>query len=154
MRSLIIINFNNPSHSSFSFHFRSLLIVNKLSYNMLRINAEPGFFTQIFTELKACGVENSKLENQLNNNHIISPSSHITNNILNNNLNNLSISSNSPTSITNKNSNNNVNINNISNGNAVKNSSNVNIVSPTTVMNNLNNNHLSQSNGNLQYGSA
>lgn len=23
---------------------------------MLRINAEPGFFTEIFTELKACGM--------------------------------------------------------------------------------------------------
>ncbi|XP_067003246.1 cyclin-dependent kinase 5 activator 1 [Anabrus simplex] len=34
---------------------RCLLIVNRLSRNMLRINAEPGFFTEIFTELKACG---------------------------------------------------------------------------------------------------
>lgn len=101
---------------------------------MLRINAEPGYFTEIFTELKACGM-NSSIENQLNNNHIISPSSHITNNLLNNNLNNLSISSH----------------------NGGKGSTNVNIVSPTTAMNNLNNinnNHLSQSNGNLHYGSA
>lgn len=35
---------------------RCLVIVNRLSSNMLRINAEPGFFTEIFTELKACGV--------------------------------------------------------------------------------------------------
>lgn len=35
---------------------RCLVIVNKLSSNMLRINAEPGFFTEIFTELKGCGI--------------------------------------------------------------------------------------------------
>lgn len=35
---------------------RCLLIVNRLSGNMLRINAEPGFFTEVFTELKACGM--------------------------------------------------------------------------------------------------
>jgi cyclin-dependent kinase 5 activator 1 len=29
-----------------------------LSSNMLRINAEPGYFTEIFTELKACGIGN------------------------------------------------------------------------------------------------
>lgn len=103
------------------------MIVNKMSTNMLRINAEPGYFTEIFTELKACGM-NSQNENQLNNNHIISPSSHITNNLLNNNLNNLSISG--------------------------KGSTNVNIVSPTTAMNNLNTINNNQSNGNLQYGSA
>lgn len=34
---------------------RCLLIVNSLSRSMLRINAEPAFFTEIFTELKACG---------------------------------------------------------------------------------------------------
>ncbi|XP_066588235.1 cyclin-dependent kinase 5 activator 1 [Prorops nasuta] len=34
---------------------RCLLIVNRLSSEMLRINSEPGFFTEIFTELKACG---------------------------------------------------------------------------------------------------
>lgn len=99
---------------------------------MLRINAEPGYFTEIFTELKACGMK-SQIENQFNNNHFISPSSHITNNLLNNNLNKLSLSSYS------------------------KGSTNVNIVSPTTAMNNLNSisdNHLSHSNGNLQYGSA
>jgi len=107
---------------------------------MLRINAEPGYFTEIFTELKGCGMS-SPIENQLNNNHLISPSSHITNNILSNNMNNLSI--------TNSHNSNNLNNN--------KSSTNVNIVSPTTAMNNLNsinNNHLSQSNGNLQYGSA
>lgn len=37
---------------------RCLLIVNRLSFNMLRINSEPGFFTEIFTELKACGIGN------------------------------------------------------------------------------------------------
>jgi cyclin-dependent kinase 5 activator 1 len=31
---------------------RCLLIVNRLSSEMLRINSEPGFFTEIFTELK------------------------------------------------------------------------------------------------------
>jgi cyclin-dependent kinase 5 activator 1 len=34
---------------------RCLHIVCRLSRSMLRINAEPGFFTEIFTELKACG---------------------------------------------------------------------------------------------------
>lgn len=109
-----------------------------MSSSMLRINAEPGYFTEIFTELKACGISSS-IENQLNNNHLISPSSHITNNILTNNMNNMSISSHNSNSVNNKSS------------------TNVNIVSPTTAMNNLNsinNNHLSQSNGNLQYGSA
>lgn len=98
---------------------------------MLRINAEPGYFTEIFTELKACGMS-SQIENQLNNNHLISPSSHITNNLLNNNLNNLSLT-------------------------GSKGSTNANIVSPTTAMNNLNNinnNLMNQSSGNLQYGSA
>lgn len=46
---------------------RCLLIVNRLSGNMLRINAEPGFFTEIFTELKACGVLNQSNQNALNN---------------------------------------------------------------------------------------
>lgn len=118
---------------------------------MLRINAEPGFFTEIFTELKGCGISTS-IENQLNNNHLISPSSHITNNLLSNTMNNLSISSSSHNT---NNLNNNISIG--SNNNNNKGSTNVNIVSPTTAMNNLNslnNNHLSQSNGNLQYGSA
>ncbi|EDX04499.1 cyclin-dependent kinase 5 activator 1 [Drosophila simulans] len=34
---------------------RCLVIVNKLSDKMLKINAEPGFFTEVFTELKSCG---------------------------------------------------------------------------------------------------
>ncbi|KAK5641604.1 hypothetical protein RI129_010151 [Pyrocoelia pectoralis] len=38
---------------------RCLDIVNRLSSNMLRINAEPGYFTEIFTELKACGITNT-----------------------------------------------------------------------------------------------
>lgn len=36
---------------------RCLLIVDRLSFNMLRINSEPGFFTEVFTELKACGAD-------------------------------------------------------------------------------------------------
>ncbi|XP_066153510.1 cyclin-dependent kinase 5 activator 1 [Euwallacea fornicatus] len=35
---------------------RCLDIVNRLSSNMLRINAEPGYFTEIFSELKAFGI--------------------------------------------------------------------------------------------------
>ncbi|XP_022916722.1 cyclin-dependent kinase 5 activator 1 [Onthophagus taurus] len=38
---------------------RCLDIVNRLSSNMLRINAEPGYFTEIFTELKNCGINNT-----------------------------------------------------------------------------------------------
>ncbi|XP_063229074.1 cyclin-dependent kinase 5 activator 1 [Bacillus rossius redtenbacheri] len=34
---------------------RCLRIANRLSRDMLRINAEPGFFTEVFAELKACG---------------------------------------------------------------------------------------------------
>ena len=34
---------------------RCLFIINTLSGSMLRINAEPSFFTEVFTELKACG---------------------------------------------------------------------------------------------------
>ncbi|XP_066979223.1 cyclin-dependent kinase 5 activator 1 [Macrobrachium rosenbergii] len=34
---------------------RCLFIINTLSSSMLRINAEPSFFTEVFTELKACG---------------------------------------------------------------------------------------------------
>jgi cyclin-dependent kinase 5 activator 1 len=33
---------------------RCLLIINRLSSKMLRINSEPGYFTEIFSELKAC----------------------------------------------------------------------------------------------------
>ncbi|CAO1407800.1 unnamed protein product [Diamesa hyperborea] len=39
---------------------RCLHIVNRMSSNMLRINAEPGYFTEIFTELKACVGEKCK----------------------------------------------------------------------------------------------
>ena len=34
---------------------RCVDIINKLSESMLRINSEPGFFTEIFTELKDVG---------------------------------------------------------------------------------------------------
>lgn len=54
------INFN-------LFFHRCLLIVNRLSGKMLRINAEPGFFTEIFTELKACGMNNNSSNNNGNN---------------------------------------------------------------------------------------
>lgn len=37
---------------------RCLLIINKMSGSMLRINSEPAYFTQIFTELKSYGVTN------------------------------------------------------------------------------------------------
>ncbi|XP_063701255.1 cyclin-dependent kinase 5 activator 2 [Culicoides brevitarsis] len=47
---------------------RCLLIVNRLSSNMLRINAEPGFFTEIFTELKGCGTPMSTATTPNNNN--------------------------------------------------------------------------------------
>ncbi len=40
---------------------RCLLIVNKMSANMLRINSEPAYFTQIFTELKSFGMTNINL---------------------------------------------------------------------------------------------
>ena len=33
---------------------RCLLIINLLSGKMLRINSEPSYFTEIFTELKSC----------------------------------------------------------------------------------------------------
>ncbi|KAH8400599.1 hypothetical protein KR222_007994 [Zaprionus bogoriensis] len=38
-----------------NFWDRCLVIVNRLSNKMLKINAEPAFFTEIFTELKSCG---------------------------------------------------------------------------------------------------
>jgi hypothetical protein len=131
--------------------FSCLLIVNRMSTNMLRINAEPGYFTEIFTELKARGIS-SPLENQLNNNHLVSPSSHITSNMLSSTMNNLNINGGGGNNNISS-SNNNIITTSVNN----KSSTNVNIVSPTTAMNNLNsinNNHLSQSNGNLQYGSA
>lgn len=40
---------------------RCLLIVNKMSTSMLRINSEPAYFTQIFTELKSFGMSNINL---------------------------------------------------------------------------------------------
>ncbi|GFT20175.1 cyclin-dependent kinase 5 activator 1 [Nephila pilipes] len=38
---------------------RCLLIINLLSGKMLRINSEPSFFTEIFTELKGCSSPNT-----------------------------------------------------------------------------------------------
>ncbi|XP_065342731.1 cyclin-dependent kinase 5 activator 1 [Cloeon dipterum] len=43
---------------------RCLHIVSRLSRSMLRINAEPGFFTEIFTELKACGTRHLQQQHQ------------------------------------------------------------------------------------------
>lgn len=54
---------------------------------MLRINAEPGFFTEIFTELKACGLNNGIYQSP------ISPSSHNAIDIMNNNFSNMNLSS-------------------------------------------------------------
>jgi hypothetical protein len=54
---------------------------------MLRINAEPGFFTEIFTELKACGLNNGLYQSP------ISPSPHNAIDIMNNNFSNMNISS-------------------------------------------------------------
>lgn len=34
---------------------RCLSIINRLSEDMLRLNAEPGFFTDVFSELKSYG---------------------------------------------------------------------------------------------------
>lgn len=68
-------------NNSISTQLRCLLIVNRLSSNMLRINAEPGFFTEIFTELKACGMN-------INNNNINNNTNNTLNNI-NNNGNNI-----------------------------------------------------------------
>lgn len=68
--------------NSISAQSRCLLIVNRLSSNMLRINAEPGFFTEIFTELKACGMN-------LNNNNINNNTNNNTLNNINNNGNNI-----------------------------------------------------------------
>lgn len=41
---------------------RCLGIVRAMSAKMLRINAEPAYFTEIFTELKACGTLNMVLQ--------------------------------------------------------------------------------------------
>lgn len=43
---------------------RCLHIVSRLSRSMLRINAEPGFFTEVFTELKACGAQHMQQQQQ------------------------------------------------------------------------------------------
>ncbi|XP_058808885.1 cyclin-dependent kinase 5 activator 1 isoform X2 [Phymastichus coffea] len=53
---------------------RCLLIVNRLSSKMLRINSEPGYFTEIFSELKAYGAtERSNLPvNGLERNLVVS----------------------------------------------------------------------------------
>ncbi|XKL60129.1 hypothetical protein PGB90_001145 [Kerria lacca] len=40
---------------------RCLFIINKMSNSMLRINSEPAYFTQIFTELKSFGMTNINL---------------------------------------------------------------------------------------------
>lgn len=42
-----------------AFWDRCLDIVSRLSKDMLRINAEPGFFTEIFTELKMWGINSA-----------------------------------------------------------------------------------------------
>lgn len=42
-----------------AFWDRCLDIVSRLSRDMLRINAEPGFFTEIFTELKMWGINSA-----------------------------------------------------------------------------------------------
>lgn len=42
---------------------RCLLIINMLSGKMLRINSEPAFFTEIFTELKGCQFSNGHILN-------------------------------------------------------------------------------------------
>lgn len=34
---------------------RCMTIINRLSADMLRLNSEPAFFTDVFSELKACG---------------------------------------------------------------------------------------------------
>lgn len=45
-----------------AFWDRCLGIVRTMSTKMLRINAEPAYFTEIFTELKACGTLNMVLQ--------------------------------------------------------------------------------------------
>ncbi|XP_015922909.1 cyclin-dependent kinase 5 activator 1-like [Parasteatoda tepidariorum] len=41
---------------------RCLLIINLLSAKMLRINSEPSYFTEVFTELKGCNFSNSSTD--------------------------------------------------------------------------------------------
>lgn len=91
IKKFLLKNFSFfPTHSC-------LLLLNRLSSSMLRINAEPGFFTEIFTELKACGLNNGIY------NSPISPASHNSIDILNNNFSNMHMSS--PTTATNANNN-------------------------------------------------
>jgi len=45
-----------------AFWDRCLGVVRTMSVKMLRINAEPAYFTEIFTELKACGTLNAVLQ--------------------------------------------------------------------------------------------
>lgn len=71
----------------FKSFIRCLLLLNRLSSSMLRINAEPGFFTEIFTELKACGLNNGIYQSPL------SPSTHNVIDIMNNNFSNMHINS-------------------------------------------------------------
>lgn len=49
------------SDSKDKFWDRSLLIINLLSGKMLRINSEPSFFTEVFTELKGCQYPGSQV---------------------------------------------------------------------------------------------
>lgn len=44
-----------------TFWDRSVYIINKMSAKMLKINSEPAFFTEIFTELKSCQMMPIKL---------------------------------------------------------------------------------------------
>jgi len=48
------------SDSKERFWDRCLLIINLLSEKMLRINSQPSFFTEVFTELKACQYANGQ----------------------------------------------------------------------------------------------
>lgn len=98
---------------------RCLLIVNRLSSNMLRINAEPGFFTEIFTELKGCGTPMSTATTP--NNNTSSSAAHttttttttayhyISNSTSNNSINNNSNNNNNNNNLNNNNNNNNNN---------------------------------------------
>ncbi|KAI1292825.1 Cyclin-dependent kinase 5 activator 1 [Halotydeus destructor] len=51
--------FLTDSDSKEKFWDRCLLIINLLSSKMLRINSEPSFFTEVFSELKACQFSSS-----------------------------------------------------------------------------------------------
>lgn len=104
-----------------AFFFRCLLIVNRLSSNMLRINAEPGFFTEIFTELKGCGMPMSTATTPNNNNSSATSATHTTTtttttayHYISNSTSNNSINNNN-----NSNNNNNNNLNNNNNNNTI-----------------------------------